>query len=140
MSASGKRAVLLDGNVLVALACPTHVHHAATERWFAADSRAFATCPITQGTLIRLLLQLRAVPDAASAITVLSLLSKHPRHRFWPDALDYLQVQWQGVLGHRQVTDAYLAALARHHGGRLATFDQGLAALHPDIAELITSA
>ena len=140
MSASGERAALLDGNVLVALACPTHVHHAAAERWFAADSRAFATCPITQGTLIRLLLQLRAVPDAGSAITVLKLLGAHPRHRFWPDALDYLQVQWQGVLGHRQVTDAYLAALARHHGGWLATFDQGLAALHPDVAELIPCA
>lgn len=137
MSASHARAVLLDGNVLVALACPTHVHHAAAERWFAADPRPFATCPITQGTLLRLLLQLHAVPDAASAVTVLGLLSKHPRHRFWPDALDYLQVQWQGVLGHRQVTDAYLAALARHHDGRLATLDQGLAALHPDVAELI---
>ena len=140
MSASGERAVLLDGNVLVALACPTHVHHAAAERWFAADSRAFATCPITQGTLLRLLLQLHAVPDAASAVTVLGLLGKHPRHRFWPDALDYLQVQWRGVLGHRQVTDAYLSALARHHGGRLATFDQGLAALHPDVVEVIDCA
>lgn len=35
-----------------------------------------------------------------------------------------------GVIGHRQVTDAYLVALARHHGGRLATLDRGLAALH----------
>ena len=139
MSAARARAVLLDGNVLVALACPTHVHHAAAEHWFAADSRPFATCPITQGTLIRLLLQLRAVPDTASAVTILGLLGKHPRHRFWPDALDYLQVQWQGVLGHRQVTDAYLVALTRHHGGRLSTFDQGLAALHPGIVELIAS-
>jgi predicted nucleic acid-binding protein len=35
------------------------------------------------------------------------------------------------------VTDAYLAALVRHHGGRLATFDRGLAALHADVAEAI---
>ncbi len=34
-----------------------------------------------------------------------------------------------GVIGHRQVTDAYLVALARHHGGRVATLDKGLAAL-----------
>ena len=33
-----------------------------------------------------------------------------------------------------QVTDAYLAALARHHGGKLVTFDSGLAALHADVA------
>lgn len=38
---------------------------------------------------------------------------------------------------HRQVTDAYLAALARTHGGRLLTFDRGLAAAHADVAELI---
>lgn len=62
---------------------------AASVRWW----------PSTQGTLIRLLLQLRAVPDATSAVIVLGLLCKHPRHRFWPDALDYLQVHWQGVLG-----------------------------------------
>ncbi len=39
-----------------------------------------------------------------------------------------------GVLGYRQVTDADLAALARHHGGRLVTFDAGLAQLHADVA------
>ena len=39
--------------------------------------------------------------------------------------------------GHRQVTDAYLAAPARKHGGRMATLDRGLAALHLDVADLI---
>jgi uncharacterized protein len=43
------------------------------------------------------------------------------------------------VLGHRQVTDAYLAALARHHHGKLATFDKGLAALHSDVAVALTA-
>ena len=64
-------------------------------------------------------------------------LMAHPHHRFWPDDIDYLQVDWQGVIGHKQVTDAYLASLARHNGGKLATFDQGLAALHPDVVELV---
>lgn len=41
------------------------------------------------------------------------------------------------VIGHRQVTDAYLAQLARAQGGKLATFDQGLAKLHHDVAELV---
>lgn len=137
MSAAHESAVLLDGNVLVALAYPAHVHHAAAERWFAAEERPFATCPITQGTLLRLLLLLRGATDAENAAVMLRGFVEHPRHRFWPDAIDYLHVDWKGVLGHRQVTDAYLAALARRHGGRLATFDQGLAALHPDVATLI---
>jgi predicted nucleic acid-binding protein len=42
-----------------------------------------------------------------------------------------------GVIGHRQVTDAYLAHLARTRNGRLATFDQGLAKTHPDVVDLV---
>lgn len=56
-----------------------------------------------------------------------------PEPRFWPDILPYHQVQWHGVMGHRQVTEAYLAALARHHQGKLASVDKGLVALHPDV-------
>ncbi|MGH3319762.1 MAG: hypothetical protein ACRDN9_06190 [Streptosporangiaceae bacterium] len=41
------------------------------------------------------------------------------------------------MVGHRQVTDAYLAQLARTQGRAFATFDKGLAAAHPDVAELI---
>jgi toxin-antitoxin system PIN domain toxin len=126
-------AVLLDGNLLVALVTPSHVHHASAERWFAAEPRGFATCPITQGTLVRMLMHLGDL-DAPSARAVLAEVIRHPRHDFWPDSLAYTEIAWRGVIGHRQVTDAYLAALARHHGGRLATFDRGLAALHPDVA------
>ena len=44
-----------------------------------------------------------------------------------------------GVIGHRQVTDSYLAALARHFDGTLATLDRGLAALHPQTTELVSA-
>lgn len=128
---------LLDGNVLVALIDRSHVHHAAAVRWFGGHAAAFATCPITQGTLMRMLLRFDAVPDASSAAAVLVRLTSHPRHAFWPDDLGYGKISWAGVLGHRQVTDAYLAALARHRNGRLATFDRGLAALHGDVADLV---
>ncbi len=138
---TGRREVtyLLDGNFLIALIDRAHVHHAAATRWFAAHSGGFATCPITQGTLLRLLLRFGAVADAAGAAAVLAQLCRHPKHTFWADDLSYTEIGWAGVLGHRQVTDAYLAALARHHGGRLATFDRGLAALHPQVADAIDS-
>jgi len=130
---------LLDGNVLVALADAAHVHHEAATRWFAGSDLPFATCPITQGTLLRMLLRHGAVETPAQAAEVLAHLSAHPRHRFWADELSYTALTWDGLglLGHRQVTDAYLAALARERGGRLATFDRGLAALHADVAVLI---
>ncbi|MBI3157659.1 MAG: PIN domain-containing protein [Burkholderiales bacterium] len=123
---------LLDGNVLYALIDEAHVHHAAAQRWFAAFPGDFATCPITQGTLLRLAMRL-AERSLAQALALLQAVSDHPRHRFWPDELAYADVRWHGVIGHRQVTDAYLAALARHHGAKLATFDRGLVALHPDV-------
>ena len=60
-----------------------------------------------------------------------------PRHSFWADDLPYDDQTLRGVIGHRQVTDSYLAALARHRQGRVATFDAGFVASHPDVTELI---
>ena len=48
-------------------------------------------------------------------------------HQFWPADVNLLEagrVDWQRVLGHRQVTDVYLLALAVRQGGRLVTFDR----------------
>ena len=128
-----ERVHLLDGNVLVALVSSTHVHHQAAQTWFAASDQPFATCPITQGTLLRLLMRLGEV-SSDIALAVLAGVTAHARHRFWSDSLDYVDISWRGVLGHRQVTDAYLAGLARHHGGRLVSFDAGLVALHADVS------
>lgn len=128
---------LLDGNVLVALSDAAHVHHPVASRWFRSGSEPFATCPITQGTLLRMLLQFKAVGGIEEAAAFLAQLTAHPRHRFWPDDIAYAAVDWKGVLGQRQITDAYLASLARHHGGRLLTLDRGLAGLHDDIATLM---
>lgn len=126
--------LLLDGNVLVALAVADHVHHDAAERWF-PEVTGFATCPITQGTLLRLLLQF-GVP-APTARESLRLLDEDERHTFWSDDVSYVDVSMTGVLGHRQVTDAYLAQLGRQHSARLASFDPGLAAAHPDVVDLV---
>ena len=132
-----ERVHLLDGNVLVALVSSTHVHHQAAQTWFAASDQPFATCPITQGTLLRLLMRLGEV-SSDIALAVLAGVTAHARHRFWSDSLDYVDISWRGVLGHRQVTDAYLAGLARHHGGRLVSFDAGLVALHADVSVGLT--
>ncbi len=128
-------ATLLDGNVLVALTVGDHIHHDAAEAWFVGLDAPFATCPITQGTLVRLLVREGQTGEAAQSIV--AALAGDPRHRFWPDDVPYTDVPFKGVIGHRQVTDAYLAGLARVHGGRLATFDDGLAHLHPDVVDRV---
>lgn len=127
--------VLLDANVLIALLVGDHVHHAPAERWFLGLTEGFATCPITQGSLIRLLI--REGQTASVARAVLSGVVAHPRHEFWPDDVSFVDVPTDGIIGHRQVIDAYLAQLANAHGSRLATFDQALAKLRPDRVELV---
>lgn len=125
---------LLDGNVLVALGVVGHIHADAAEDWLAGQT-AYATCPITQGTLLRLLL--RNGVRASDARALLVGLVEDDRHVFWPDDVGYLDVELEHIVGHRQVTDAYLAALAGRHGGRLATFDRGLAATHRELVTQI---
>jgi uncharacterized protein len=128
-------AVLLDANVLIALVVEDHVHHGPAEAWFAVSGTGFATCPITQGSLMRLLI--REGQPAESARSVLQEIAGSPRHEFWPDNASCQDIPVAGIVGHRQVTDAYLAHLARSYSARLATFDQALAKLHPDVADLI---
>jgi uncharacterized protein len=123
---------LLDGNVLYALIDESHVHHALARQWFSSLLGGFATCPITQGTLLRLVMRLGG-HGVEQALALLGVVTAHAKHHFWPDVLPYDQVRWHGVMGHRQVTDAYLASLARRHGGKLVTFDKGLVALHADV-------
>lgn len=138
---------LLDVNVLTALLWPEHEHHAAAHRWFAKGERgprAWATCPITQLGFVRIVSTPAFSADAltpAQALAVLADNLRHPTHRYWgagppvPAALARVAAH---VQGYRQVTDAYLIALARQQRGVVATFDKGLADLsRRDGAELV---
>ena len=127
--------VLLDANVLIALLVNDHIHHSSAETWFLGLTDGIATCPITQGSLMRLLV--REGQTAEAARSLLHGLAADPRHEFWPDDASYAQIPTAGIIGHRQVTDAYLAQLARSRTSRLATFDQALAKIHADVADLV---
>jgi hypothetical protein len=53
-------------------------------------------------------------------------------HRFWADDLPLADAvrHFQGhIVGHKQVTDAYLLGLAMHRKSRLATLDESIGAL-----------
>lgn len=134
MTERTRGACLLDGNLLVALVVAEHVHHEAARAWFGQIGR-FATCPTVQGTLVRLLV--RQGTSSSDAREALMALTGHPRHEQWLDDLTYLEVDLSRVLGHRQVTDAYLAGLARARRGRVATLDHGFAVTASDVAELV---
>ncbi|MDR1214132.1 MAG: PIN domain-containing protein [Propionibacteriaceae bacterium] len=128
---------LLDANVLIALMVTGHDHWERANAWAARIDR-FAVCPVIEGALLRFIV--RSGVAARPAKAVLDLLAARPGYQFWPDDFSYREAGLDGVIGHRQLTDAYLASLARRHDGCvLATLDQGLAQAHPDVAWLVPS-
>lgn len=128
---------LLDANVLIALTVAEHEHHDRASVWLARlpDDVAFAVCPVVEGALIRFVLRLGETAWTAAAL--LDGVRRHPRCRFVADDLSYVDLPWDGVRGHLEVTDAYLAHLAGAHGGRLATLDEALVGLWPDRAVVV---
>ena len=120
---------LLDVNVLIALLDAAHIAHRAAHAWLACEiHHGWASCPLTQNGCVRILSQ-PAYPahlPTAAVAERLAQAASHSAHHFWPDDVNALQpgvIDWQRVLGHRQMTDVYLLALAVRHGGRLVTFD-----------------
>ena len=128
---------LVDGNILVACAVDTHFQHQRVLRWFDGLTESFATCSVTQGTLLRLHMKFAADQSAAAAWKILKGFEAHPLHIYWPDDLPYSQVPHRQIQGHRQVTDAWLVELARRNGGKVATLDHGMVATYPNDAVLI---
>jgi uncharacterized protein len=129
---------LLDTNLLIALAWPQHIHHAQAHDWFYKVGRsAWATCPMTQLAFIRLSSNERIIPEAVSpreGLEMLRRITALAGHQFWRDEISPLEAavfSSVALVGHRQVTDAYLLALAQHHDGKLATLDGGIAELIP---------
>lgn len=125
---------LLDANALIALLVADHERDERAASW-AADVESFATCPIVEGALLRFLF--RVGESRATARALLVALHDSPRHEFWEDSLAFVHVPLDHVVGHRQVADAYLAALAASRGATLATFDQALATALPGSVLLI---
>ena len=132
-------AYLLDVNVLVALMWPAHQSHSQVENWFADHARqGWATCPFTQAGFVRLVSTPAFSRDAVTpheAIALLGANLKHRYHRSWGDEISLAEAVkgFQGrLVGHRQVSDAYLLGLAIYKGGKLATLDRSVVALLPD--------
>ena len=126
---------LPDVNVLIALIDPAHVHHDIANRWFQEEGRSdWATCPITQNGVLRVVGNPRYGNHPGSPAFVVGVLTKLVAldgHSFWPDdisLLDKALVDGSRLLNAAHLTDTYLLALARSKAGRLATLDRRLAA------------
>lgn len=125
---------LLDVNLLVALFDRQHINHEAAHDWFARRGiDSWATCPITENGFLRVISNPAYLTVMATPMEAADHLAKFCSsigHTFWPDEISLIGVLSDTVkkrfLGHGQITDFYLAALAHHNRGRLATFDGSL--------------
>lgn len=123
---------LLDVNVLIALLDVDHVYHQVAASWLERNiTEGWASCPLTQNGCIRIMSQ-PGYPNPLPAALVAERLGEAAAtrfHHFWPDDLNLLApggIEWGNILGPRQVTDAYLLALAVQNQGRLVTFDRNI--------------
>ena len=124
---------LLDVNVLIALVDPRHVFHDTANDWFQREAaESWATCPITENGLVRIVGNSRyrnPVGPPSEVIRILELLRDMPGHVFWQDAISLADDRLfdpSALTAPEQITDAYLLALAVSNGGRLATLDRRL--------------
>jgi toxin-antitoxin system PIN domain toxin len=127
------KAALLDINILTALLWPAHEHPEVAHDWFGARAHAsWATCSLTQLGFVRIVSNPAFSRDALSPVEALALLGEnlaHPGHEFWADSLQVptaVKGMESSLQGYKQLTDAYLLALAHRRKGVLATFDRGL--------------
>lgn len=123
---------LLDINVLIALLDEGHVHHTLAMAWLQSNiANGWASCPLTQNGCVRIMSQpaypnARAPAEVAARLRDATLL---PQHEFWADELSLLDTahfDWNELFNPRQLTDAYLLALAVRNEGVFVTFDHAL--------------
>lgn len=124
---------LLDVNVLIALIDPAHVGHDAAHEWFGREGRSgWATCPITQNGVVRIIGHPRypnTTGSPAEAAEIVRRLCSLDGHTFWPDDVNLFAddgLDPSEIRTSAQVTDSYLLALAAARGAKLATFDRKL--------------
>ncbi|HLR92952.1 MAG TPA: TA system VapC family ribonuclease toxin [Jiangellaceae bacterium] len=123
---------LFDVNALVALALTTHVHHRAAHRALATATGGWATCPLTESGLLRLMLNPAVTGvrfTTREVIDVLAGMRTHPDWAFLHDTVSPAAplIDHSVLVGHTQVTDFHLVDLAARNDVVLATFDARLA-------------
>jgi uncharacterized protein len=125
---------LLDVNVVIALLDPDHAFHERAHDWWAKNAKSgWASCPIVENGVVRIMSNPSYSPKArftpADLISRVGQFAAQTNHEFWPDDISLRdgKIFTPGRMhSSRQLTDLYLLALAAKHGGKLATFDTGI--------------
>src|SRR6266699_2210499 len=126
--------VLLDVNVIIALLDPDHAFHERAHEWWAINAKSgWASCPITENGVVRVMSNPAYSSSAhftpGDLISRLRTFARQTDHEFWPDDIslrDGAVFAVERIHGSQQVADLYLLALAAKHNGKLATFDKAI--------------
>ena len=125
---------LLDINMLIALLDADHIFHERAHDWWAANAhRGWASCPLTENGVVRIMCnpgysrKINLVP--LELIRRLESFAANSNHEFWADDLSLrseAHFVTDRIHGGRQVTDLYLLGLAVSHAARLVSFDESI--------------
>jgi hypothetical protein len=128
---------LLDLNVLIALVDSAHKDYQRAQEWFihSRKTHQWGLCPFTEAGFLRVTTNpvYRPKPRSfAEAIAILQILKGHTD--YWYCRIDKTWVELTApfaanIVGHQQVTDAYLLGLAIEEKGLLVTFDKAIQAM-----------
>ena len=126
---------LLDVNVLVSLFDERHVHNKIAHDWLSKNlKRGWASCPITENGLLRILsnpnysrFNRYSVEDISSLLGGLSTGYKPYVLDGGISILEEAHFDCENVLEAKQLTDVYLLSLAAELKGRFVTFDSTIA-------------
>lgn len=125
------KTALLDVNILIALLDRHHQFHQLTTTWFyhwKHASNHWLSCPMTQNDCLRIL----SLPSHKNGIGLMAVkqeltnLTNSTHHRFISDNISLLQdelINWQHIQGSKQLTDAYLLALAKYNHAIFVSLD-----------------
>lgn len=121
---------LFDVNVWIALFDNDHTFSKRVNDWVTRERPTIATCPLIENGVVRIMASTgysaMAKQSAADITAMLRKACTHGDHEFWPDDLTLRDAQVFDVTrlhGSRQITDAYLLALAIANSGRFVTLD-----------------
>lgn len=115
------------------MAEPGHTHHQKAQNWFNSTRKsAWGVCPLTEVSFIRLTTNPRFSAGARSvpmATAILQTMKKHPDYSYSGSDKSWAELTApfaRRIIGHQQVTDAYLLGLAIDTNAVLVTHDRGI--------------
>src|SRR5262249_30518648 len=123
---------LLDANALIAAFDENHVDHMRARTFF-ERLNTFYTTPQTEGAFLRFFTRpwtdadrVRQEPrlTTGEAMRQLKEIQALSEHRFLADDISFASVSMRSLSGFKQWNDAYLIAVAKKQGLKLATLDK----------------